>query len=81
MGLVDCLINAAFNSSPEILALLNFKSVCLLLRHKVSCRYSRMLLCMFGMVFLVGIRGKVELGREVERLYDLLGRRPRRKGG
>jgi predicted ATPase len=76
LGIVDCLINAAFNSSPEMLALLNFKNVSLLIRHKVSCRYSRMLLCMFGMVFLVSIRGKVELGREVERLYSLPGRRP-----
>ena len=76
MGLVDCLINVAFLSSPEILALLNFKSVYLLAKRKVSCRYSRMLLCMFGMVFLVSIRDKVELGLEVERLYLLLGDRP-----
>jgi PAS domain S-box-containing protein len=76
MGLVDCLINVAFNSSPEIVALLNFKSVYLLARHRVSCRYSRMLMCMFGMVFLISIRNKVKAGREVEMLYRLLGDRP-----
>lgn len=76
MGLVDCLVNVAFNSSPDVLALLNFKSVCLLAGRRVSCRYSRMLMCMFGMVFLISTHNRVDAGPEVEKLYRLLSERP-----
>ena len=74
--LVDCLVSGAYSSSPEILPVLIFNAVYLLVKNRVACVSSRMLLLVYTNVFLIGSMNKVERGMDLMRVMDLLATRP-----
>jgi PAS domain S-box-containing protein len=74
--LVDCLVSGAYTSSPETLPVLVFDAVYLLIKNKVSCVSSRMLMLVYTCVFLIGSMNKIERGMNLMKLMDLLAGRP-----
>ncbi len=76
LRLADSLVAPVYAIAPQVLAILDFKMVALLARHRVSCPASRILWGVYGAVFLLGVMNKVERGSELMRLVgDLLTKR------
>jgi PAS domain S-box-containing protein len=59
-----------------MLPLLTFNAVYLLVKNRVACVSSRMLLLVYTNVFLIGSMNKVERGMDLMRVMDLLATRP-----
>jgi PAS domain S-box-containing protein len=77
LRLMDNLVASAYSTSPDILALLDFKAVYLLAKNRISCRSSRILWGVYAEVFLIGVMNKVQRGSELARVgNDLLAARP-----
>ncbi|MEN6464171.1 MAG: ATP-binding protein, partial [Syntrophaceae bacterium] len=74
--LVLSLMNVTYIISPETLAILNFTSVYLIMKNRISCSNSRIMIGVYGTLFLAGAMDRVERGYELRRVLDLQADRP-----